>query len=89
MRIRNTPEQSESPPLPRTVLNKSGQGNWGVPTSLSLSASLICCAINLTARNACSTSGVKLRGITLSESVKSRGERMKLREIEIKYWNNK
>lgn len=37
-------------------------------TSLSLSASLMCCAIKRTARNACSTSGVKLRGITLSES---------------------
>lgn len=71
MRIRNTEEQSLSLSLP-TI--KVGRATRGVPTSLSLSASLICCAINLTARNACSTSGVKLRGITLSESVKSRGE---------------
>lgn len=37
-------------------------------TSLSLSASLICCAINRTPRNACNTSGVNLRGNMLSDS---------------------
>lgn len=39
-----------------------------VRTSLSLSASLICLAMNRTALRACRTSGVKLRGIMLSES---------------------
>lgn len=41
-------------------------------TSLSLSASLICCAMNRTPRRACNTSGVSLRGNIFSDSVSAK-----------------